>query len=51
MDHARFDDYIARFNARDATAFDEYLHPELRMQNGRARRHGHPARPRALIAG
>lgn len=27
-------DYITRFNAQDATAFDDYIHPELRMQNG-----------------
>lgn len=40
MDRATFDDYIARFNAQDATAFDDYIHPELRMQNGGMVFHG-----------
>ncbi|MEK8029059.1 nuclear transport factor 2 family protein [Pseudaquabacterium rugosum] len=34
MDRARFDDYVARFNAEDATAFDDYLSPDVRVQNG-----------------
>ena len=34
MDRARFDDYVARFNAEDATAFDDYLSPEVAVQNG-----------------
>lgn len=34
MDRARFDDYVRRFNAEDATAFDDYLTPDMRMQNG-----------------
>jgi len=29
-----FDDYISRFNARDDTAFDDYLAPDLTVQNG-----------------
>lgn len=40
MDKARFDSYIARFNARDETAFDDFIHPELRMQNGGLVFHG-----------
>lgn len=31
---ARFDDYIARFNARDVTAFEDYLTPDMTMLNG-----------------
>jgi hypothetical protein len=34
MKRERFDDYIARFNARDTAAFDEYLAPDMHMQNG-----------------
>lgn len=34
MDKATFDDYIRRFNLEDDTAFDDYLHPQLHMQNG-----------------
>ncbi|MBO1902676.1 nuclear transport factor 2 family protein [Leucobacter weissii] len=34
MDQQRFDDYIARFNRKDATAFDDYLADDLHMQNG-----------------
>jgi len=30
----KFDDYISRFNARDLTAFEDYLHPQMHMQNG-----------------
>ena len=40
MDRATFDDYITRFNARDMTAFEEYIHPEMRMQNGGLVFHG-----------
>ena len=29
-----FDDYIARFNAQDMTAFDQYIAPNMHMQNG-----------------
>jgi hypothetical protein len=29
-----FDEYIRRFNAEDATAFEEFLAPDMRMQNG-----------------
>lgn len=35
MDRARFDEYIRRFNAEDATAFDDFLAPEVTVQNGR----------------
>lgn len=31
---AKFDEYIRRFNAQDLTAFDDFLHPEMHMQNG-----------------
>lgn len=34
MDEQRFADYIARFNARDETAFDDYLHPDVHVKNG-----------------
>lgn len=37
MERARFDDYIARFNARDATAFDDYLCADMEMLNGALR--------------
>jgi hypothetical protein len=30
-----FDDYINRFNKRDATTFDDYVHPDARILNGR----------------
>lgn len=30
----KFDDYIRRFNERDLTAFEDYLHPQMHMQNG-----------------
>lgn len=29
-----FDDYIARFNARDATTFEDYLARDVHVQNG-----------------
>lgn len=34
MDRARFGEYIRRFNERDDTAFDEFLTPDMHMQNG-----------------
>jgi hypothetical protein len=34
MDRKRFDEYINRFNAEDATAFDDFLTPDMQMQNG-----------------
>lgn len=34
MERAAFDDYIARFNRRDVTAFDDYLAADLHLQNG-----------------
>jgi hypothetical protein len=37
MDRTRYDEYVRRFNAADATAFDDFLHPEMRMQNGHLR--------------
>ena len=33
-DRSRFDEYIARFNAEDVTAFEDFLHPEVRILNG-----------------
>ena len=40
MDRSRFDEYIRRFNAEDASAFDEFLAPDMAMQNGRLRYRG-----------
>lgn len=37
MDRARFEAYIARFNARDASAFDDYLCDDMEMLNGALR--------------
>lgn len=34
MNQTQFDDYIARFNRRDATAFDDYLADDMHMKNG-----------------
>jgi hypothetical protein len=34
MDRATFDDYIRRFNERDASAFDDYIAPDMQMLNG-----------------
>ena len=34
MNRERFDDYIRRFNAQDATAFDDYVAPDMKMLNG-----------------
>lgn len=31
---SKFDEYIRRFNARDLTAFEDFLHPQMHMQNG-----------------
>jgi len=30
----KFDQYIARFNAEDHTAFEDFLHPQMHMMNG-----------------
>lgn len=35
MERSRFDDYIRRFNAKDAAAFDDYLAPDMQLRNGR----------------
>jgi hypothetical protein len=40
MDKTTFEDYIRRFNARDVTAFDDYIHPDLHMMNGTLEFHG-----------
>jgi hypothetical protein len=40
VNRAEFDRYIERFNARDLTAFDDYIHEDLRMQNGGMVFHG-----------
>lgn len=34
MERSRFEQYLARFNAEDATAFDEFLRPDVRILNG-----------------
>jgi SnoaL-like domain len=34
MDKKHFEEYIRRFNERDATAFDDYLAPDMHMLNG-----------------
>ena len=34
MEKATFDDYISRFNARDLSAFDDYIDPIARVING-----------------
>lgn len=34
MKHERFAEYIARFNAEDDTAFDDFLAPNMHMKNG-----------------
>ena len=34
MERSRFDEYIARFNAEDETAFDEFIAPDMHMTNG-----------------
>lgn len=40
MKRDRYDEYVARFNAEDPTAFDEFLSPRMRMQNGTLVYHG-----------
>jgi hypothetical protein len=40
VNRQRFDEYIRRFNAEDATAFDEFLAPDMTMQNGRLKYSG-----------
>lgn len=40
MDRKTFDDYIRRFNAEDATTFDDYIAPNMRMLNGALEFHG-----------
>jgi SnoaL-like domain len=34
MKKEKFDDYIARFNRRDTSGFDEYIAPNMKMTNG-----------------
>jgi hypothetical protein len=34
LDRSAYDRYIARFNAEDETAFDDYIHSEMKMLNG-----------------
>jgi len=34
MQRERFNEYIARFNAEDPTAFDDFIAPEMHMTNG-----------------
>ena len=34
MDNQRFNDYIARLNRRDDTAFDDYLAEDVHVKNG-----------------
>jgi hypothetical protein len=34
MKRETFDEYIRRFNEEDPTAFEDYLHPSMHMQNG-----------------
>jgi hypothetical protein len=34
MDKSHFDEYIRRFNQRDLDAFNDYLAPDMHMQNG-----------------
>jgi hypothetical protein len=40
MERSRFEDYIARFNAEDATTFDDYLVDDMQMLNGGLRFQG-----------
>ena len=35
MNRSDFDDYVRRFNAEDRSAFEIYLAPDVRVQNGR----------------
>lgn len=34
MQRTRFEEYLNRFNAEDATAFDDFLHPTVKILNG-----------------
>lgn len=34
MLRSRFDEYVRRFNAEDASAFDDFLSPAVQVQNG-----------------
>ncbi|CAG9233496.1 conserved hypothetical protein [Paraburkholderia tropica] len=34
MERARFNEYIRRFNECDASAFDEFIAPDMKMVNG-----------------
>ena len=34
MEREAFDEYIRRFNSEDATAFDDYIAPNMKMLNG-----------------
>ena len=40
MNRERYDEYIRRFNEKDLTAFDEFIAPNMRMQNGTLVFHG-----------
>lgn len=40
MNRSDFDDYVRRFNAEDRSAFEIYLAPDVRVQNGRLRFRG-----------
>lgn len=35
MNRSRFDEYIRRFNAEDSSTFDDFIAPDMTMQNGR----------------
>jgi hypothetical protein len=34
MNRTRYDEYVRRFNEEDPTAFEEFLAPDMHMQNG-----------------
>jgi hypothetical protein len=34
MKKEKFDNYISRFNRRDATTFEDYIHPDAKIING-----------------
>lgn len=34
MNKVQFDDYIARFNRRDTTSFENYLAEDMHVKNG-----------------
>jgi hypothetical protein len=40
VNRQRFDEYIRRFNAEDASVFDEFLAPDMALQNGGLRYRG-----------